>query len=91
MAVTRRLDTRQSARFLSYSGILLESWRGTHKLHRAASEIGLPGRIPAESCVEQEADGSWVTGRQADAGLGFSRRTLRQAASPSQDLAQGRA
>jgi hypothetical protein len=75
LAVTRRLDTRLSARFLSYSGILLESRRGKHKLHCAASETGLPGLDSREGCVEQEADGSWVTGRRADAALGFSRRS----------------
>jgi hypothetical protein len=39
---TERLDTQESARFLSYSGILLESGRWEHELDCATSESGLP-------------------------------------------------
>lgn len=37
------LDTQEAARFLSYSGILLESWRGWHERYGADSDMGRPG------------------------------------------------
>jgi hypothetical protein len=72
LAWTVRLDMQEAARFLSYLGILLESWRWKHWLHGATSEIGGQIGIPGEGRVEQEADGSWVTGRRASAERGIS-------------------
>jgi hypothetical protein len=37
------LDTRDSARFLSYPGILLESWRGEHRVRCKAFDVRAPG------------------------------------------------
>src|SRR5580658_6767320 len=39
--VTARLDTQEAARFLSYPGILLESWRGWHREGGANFAAGL--------------------------------------------------
>jgi hypothetical protein len=45
-------------------------------------KLGFHVTIPWESRVEQEADGSWVTGRQAGAELGFSPAAPRQTGHP---------
>jgi hypothetical protein len=63
-----RLDTQQSARFLSNAGIVLESWRGTHWLDGAAQDArvaGLGFQPKAVSNRKQTAVGS-RTGRRAE-------------------------
>jgi hypothetical protein len=64
-AAPPHLDMQQAARFLSYPGILLESWRSWHGLKGAALGSGSRIWVPGEGCVEQEADSSWVRGRLA--------------------------
>ena len=68
LTVTARLDTQQAARFLSYPGILLESWRGKHLFERAVPEIGLPdsGSRKAVSNRKQTAAGSLAGTRTRD-------------------------
>jgi hypothetical protein len=77
----RRLDTQEAARFLSYPGILLESWRGLARSGWCELRSGLG--VPGEGRVEQEANGSWVRDRQAGAERDFERAALRQPGFPS--------
>lgn len=64
-----RLDTLPAAHFLSIQALF---WNLDGTV--TGGTVWLPGWISGEGRVEQETDGSWVTGRYAGAGLESSPR-----------------